>query len=441
MWFRSREEEEGKYSNYALGHYINGKKRLPTHADPDEFAEVIDPADRSLEPRPATNEAIVQAMPLQEDLDEPCSGIITDLITLAREPKSLSIETNHSLEPHPANDEILIRSASTIEEFCQRSGDSFTCPITAEGEPEPWEIEDGPSSELRPATNEVTSQTASAGQEICQPSGASFTRPGTVETEPEPSPSASMARTLSPPGGSFSSATGVGKNRRRTKPLPDLNLEQANDLEEKKRMRNTLAARKSRQKRVRQQEEAEEEIAKLKEELEHTKTELDNSKVRFRHTKIELYRTKADLNYTTTELDCMKAKLDDTKAELDHTKTALNRTKAELERYKTHEDRRGEPCGPLAPSATVPSFSCTRCHINFTTQSEHSRHCAVVHAENHPVANRNDRVENHRLREHGFKSIVNTDGVYKEVSISNHNGRKPSAGPAGFSPSATITLE
>ena len=249
-----------------------------------------------------------------------------------------------------------------------------------------------------------------------------------------------MTRTHSPPDGSFSSATSVTGYRRRNRPLLDLNPDDVTNPEEKKRIRNTLAARKSRQRKQRLQEDAEEEIATLKHELDHTRTELDLTTTELSHTKTELYRTRADLNYTATELDCMKAKLDDTKAELNH-------AKADLDRYRNQEGHRGEPCRPPA-SPAVPSFYyCTRCHINFTTRNELSRHNAVVHAENHACtdcdyrADRKDRLEWHGLRKHGFKSIVNTGGVYQEAPISIRNGERPSLEPARPSWIPVITLE
>ncbi|MCJ1328242.1 hypothetical protein MMC10_004918 [Thelotrema lepadinum] len=91
----------------------------------------------------------------------------------------------------------------------------------------------------------------------------------------------SMARTHSSPGGRYSSVSGVKKPRNRNKPLPDLNPEKVEDPHEKKRMRNTLAARKSRQKRVEAQSHAELEIEQLKHELDHTKAELDRYQAMF----------------------------------------------------------------------------------------------------------------------------------------------------------------
>ena len=96
------------------------------------------------------------------------------------------------------------------------------------------------------------------------------------------SPSTSMARTHSSPGGRFSSTVGIKKPRSRTKPLPEINPDAVADPQEKKRARNTLAARKSREKRNRAQEDAEEQITKLKHELDHTKAELDRYKNLFK---------------------------------------------------------------------------------------------------------------------------------------------------------------
>ncbi len=74
----------------------------------------------------------------------------------------------------------------------------------------------------------------------------------------------------SPPSGTHSSISGVNA-RKRDKPLPPIIVEDPNDTVAMKRARNTLAARKSRQRKMQRFEELEDEIAKLKEERDHWK--------------------------------------------------------------------------------------------------------------------------------------------------------------------------
>jgi hypothetical protein len=78
--------------------------------------------------------------------------------------------------------------------------------------------------------------------------------------------------TNSPPssGGRHASVSGVGA-RKRDKPLPDIIVEDPTDIVAMKRARNTLAARKSRQRKAVRFEELEERIAKLEEERDHWK--------------------------------------------------------------------------------------------------------------------------------------------------------------------------
>jgi hypothetical protein len=72
----------------------------------------------------------------------------------------------------------------------------------------------------------------------------------------------------SPPSGTLASVSGV---RKRDKPLPPIIVEDPNDTVAMKRARNTLAARKSRQRKMQRFEELEAEIDKLKEERDHWK--------------------------------------------------------------------------------------------------------------------------------------------------------------------------
>jgi hypothetical protein len=73
----------------------------------------------------------------------------------------------------------------------------------------------------------------------------------------------------SPPG-SHSSISGVN-SRKRDKPLPPIIVEDPNDTVAMKRARNTLAARKSRQRKMQRFDELEDRIAKLEAERDHWK--------------------------------------------------------------------------------------------------------------------------------------------------------------------------
>jgi hypothetical protein len=74
----------------------------------------------------------------------------------------------------------------------------------------------------------------------------------------------------SPPSSRPSSIAGVG-SRRRDKPLPPIIVEDPNDVVAMKRARNTLAARKSRERKAQRLEELEEKIMKLTAERDHWK--------------------------------------------------------------------------------------------------------------------------------------------------------------------------
>jgi hypothetical protein len=71
-------------------------------------------------------------------------------------------------------------------------------------------------------------------------------------------------------GTRHSSVSGVN-SRRRDKPLPPIIVEDANDTVAMKRARNTLAARKSRERKAQRFEELEDRIAKLEAERDHWK--------------------------------------------------------------------------------------------------------------------------------------------------------------------------
>ena len=75
----------------------------------------------------------------------------------------------------------------------------------------------------------------------------------------------------SPPSGTHSSVSGVN-SRKRDKPLPPIIVEDPNDTIAMKRARNTLAARKSRQRKMQRFEELEDKISKLEAERDHWKS-------------------------------------------------------------------------------------------------------------------------------------------------------------------------
>jgi len=73
-----------------------------------------------------------------------------------------------------------------------------------------------------------------------------------------------------PPSGTHSSVSGVN-SRKRDKPLPPIIVEDPNDTVAMKRARNTLAARKSRQRKMQRFDELEDKISKLEAERDHWK--------------------------------------------------------------------------------------------------------------------------------------------------------------------------
>ena len=82
-----------------------------------------------------------------------------------------------------------------------------------------------------------------------------------------------MSRNSSSPGssskgGRHSFTSGVGA-KRRDKPLPEISVEDPSDITAVKRARNTLAARKSRQKRFERTEQLETKVQELEDEVEH----------------------------------------------------------------------------------------------------------------------------------------------------------------------------
>lgn len=111
---------------------------------------------------------------------------------------------------------------------------------------------------------------------ITDPATVSIKSPIEVPAEAENFVTDSLPRrksSNSPPSshhGRHSSVSGVN-SRRRDKPLPPIIVDDPNDTVAMKRARNTLAARKSRERKAQKLEELEEKIAKLEEERDHWK--------------------------------------------------------------------------------------------------------------------------------------------------------------------------
>lgn len=83
--------------------------------------------------------------------------------------------------------------------------------------------------------------------------------------------STSMSRKRSGSGTSPTTHSSVSGVRKRDKPLPPIIVEDPNDTVAMKRARNTLAARKSRQRKMQRFDELEDRIAKLEAERDHWK--------------------------------------------------------------------------------------------------------------------------------------------------------------------------
>jgi len=75
----------------------------------------------------------------------------------------------------------------------------------------------------------------------------------------------------SPPAGPHASISGVS-SRRRDKPLPPIVVDDPHDTVAMKRARNTLAARKSRQRKTQRFDELEERIVELEKDRDHWKS-------------------------------------------------------------------------------------------------------------------------------------------------------------------------
>ena len=108
--------------------------------------------------------------------------------------------------------------------------------------------------------------------------------------------STEMSYTHSSPGGRRSATSGVKKTRGRKQPLPELDPESAKSPLDKKRIKNTLAARKSRGKKFNEREDHLSEIQQLKHELNQTKAELERYRTALQ-THMSNYHSDAKHNY------------------------------------------------------------------------------------------------------------------------------------------------
>ncbi|CAK7242807.1 MAG: General control protein [Sporothrix thermara] len=105
-------------------------------------------------------------------------------------------------------------------------------------------------------------------------SASPASQPVDATTESETTPSrrkSGHSRSPSTSQHKHSTSAGVNASRRREKPLPPIIVDDPSDIVAMKRARNTLAARKSRERKAMRVEELEEKIAKLEAERDHWK--------------------------------------------------------------------------------------------------------------------------------------------------------------------------
>ncbi|RWA14798.1 hypothetical protein EKO27_g292 [Xylaria grammica] len=118
---------------------------------------------------------------------------------------------------------------------------------------------------LFPETTSTNQTNASVQSPLKMPTELEIT-----ETESLPRRKSGNSSPVSNNHGRHSSVSGVN-SRRRDKPLPPIIIDDPSDTVAMKRARNTLAARKSRERKAQKLEELEEKIAKLEEERDHWK--------------------------------------------------------------------------------------------------------------------------------------------------------------------------
>ncbi|KAI1823807.1 hypothetical protein F4861DRAFT_549440 [Xylaria intraflava] len=127
------------------------------------------------------------------------------------------------------------------------------------------DLDAGPTENWFPLFPESTT----TNQAVVSTESPTEARAETEITEPVSQPRKS-SNSPSVNHGRHSSVSGVN-SRRRDKPLPPIVVDDPNDTVAMKRARNTLAARKSRERKAQKMEELEEKIAKLVEERDHWK--------------------------------------------------------------------------------------------------------------------------------------------------------------------------
>lgn len=126
----------------------------------------------------------------------------------------------------------------------------------------------GPTEQFAPLT---THAPASASPAEVEQSPATMS-----EDLPTASPSERRkSSAVSSPGGRMSATAGVG-SRRRTRPLPPIEIKDKDDVVAYKRAKNTLAARKSRERKAMRVEELEEKVRALQAEIADEQEKLKN---------------------------------------------------------------------------------------------------------------------------------------------------------------------
>ena len=119
-------------------------------------------------------------------------------------------------------------------------------------------------STVAPTTEEPAPQTLEASPYLHVEQLDTTEEQITFQEQREVSQQINHRRTSSgSPGGRASQSAGVSASRRRNQPLPPIIVEDKNDTVAMKRARNTLAARKSRQKKMEKFEELEAELAAM----------------------------------------------------------------------------------------------------------------------------------------------------------------------------------
>jgi hypothetical protein len=115
----------------------------------------------------------------------------------------------------------------------------------------------------QPASHSNTGSTVTASIKTSPQTTATHTAPKMSRNNSSPGSSSK--------GGRHSFTSGVAA-KRRDKPLPEIQVEDPSDITAVKRARNTMAARKSRQKRMERTEQLENKITELEDQVDHWKS-------------------------------------------------------------------------------------------------------------------------------------------------------------------------